>query len=201
MKPISKKQQTRKNTSKTEKPKRLKKCHYCGDRAIPYGSILPFCEKNECIYAHNNKCRAKKKRAAKREANQNDRKYMYQAAKKVMQKYARLRDWGKPCISCGIDYFKCQIHGGHFRPAGMNSAVVFNLWNINAQCAQCNSGNMKSGNVSEYRIGLINKIGEEKVVWLERQTQVVKHDVEYLNRLVKIFSKKILMVKKRKGIK
>lgn len=201
MKPISKKQQTRKNTSKTEKQKRLKKCRYCSERNIPYGSIRPFCYDNACIRAHNEKTRASEKRKAKQAHNQGDRKYMYQKAKGVMQKYARLRDWGEPCISCGIDYFKCQIHGGHFRPAGMNSAVVFNLWNINAQCAQCNSGNMKSGNVTEYEIGLIKKIGRDKVEWLKSQTQTHKHDIEYLSRLVKIFSKKILMVKRRKGIK
>lgn len=160
-----------------------------------------FCFENSCIIAHNNKTRESQKRAAKKKQNQGDRKYMYQLAKTVMQKYARMRDYGKPCISCGIGYFENQIHGGHFRPAGMNSAVVFNLWNINAQCAQCNSGNMKSGNVTEYEIGLKKKIGEDKVEWLKSQTQTHRHELEYLHRLVKIFSKKTLMVKKRKGIK
>ena len=47
--------------------------------------------------------------------------------------------------------------------------------NCHKQCSACNDGNKLSGNIHEYRKGLIKKIGTEKVEWLEGP-----HDPAYL---------------------
>ena len=114
----------------------------------------------------------------------------------IVQKIARLRDRHDGCISChmGANYGG-QWHGSHFRPAGNNSAVMFNLWNIHKACAQCNL--FKGGNISAYRPRLIEKIGLERVEWLESQTQVVKRDVGYLMRFKKVMGKRLRRMEKR----
>jgi len=48
--------------------------------------------------------------------------------------------------------------------------------NIHKACSECN--NFKSGNLSEFRIKLIGKIGLEMVEWLESQNQPYQWDLE-----------------------
>jgi 5-methylcytosine-specific restriction endonuclease McrA len=114
----------------------------------------------------------------------------------IVQKIARLRDRADGCISChmGPDY-RGQWHGSHFRPAGNHSAVELHLWNIHKSCAQCNLH--KGGNIAGYRPRLIEKIGLERVEWLEAQNQVTKRSVEYLKRFKKVMGKRLWRMEKR----
>jgi len=118
-----------------------------------------------------------------------------QECREIVQKIARIRDRHDGCISChmGANYGG-QWHGSHFRPAGNNSAVQFNLWNIHKACAQCNL--FKGGNIAAYRPRLVEKIGVERVEWLESQTQVVKRDVAYLMRFKKVMGKRLRRMEK-----
>jgi hypothetical protein len=116
--------------------------------------------------------------------------------KDIVQKIARIRDRADGCISChmGPDYAG-QWHGSHFRPAGNHSAVELHLWNIHKSCAQCNK--YKGGNIAGYRPRLIEKIGLERVEWLESQNQVTKRSVEYLKRFKKVMGKRLRRMEKR----
>lgn len=178
-----------------------KPCQYKGCKK-PFKPVNGFhvCCSPLCATLNaQDKAEKKKKReaaAALKAFNQQDISYMKEKAQKTINKYARLRDYGKPCISCGVGYFKRQVHGGHFRSQGNNSAIRYNLWNINAQCAKCNTHEM--ANVSlDYEANLKAKIGEEKVEWLKSQTQAKKYDIEYLQRLDRIFMKRIRILEKR----
>jgi hypothetical protein len=84
-------------------------------------------------------------------------------AKKSFQKWARLRDKDLPCISC--DKFTKLNDGGHYKKAEVYSGLIFNEYNVNLQCRKCNR--FLNGNELNYRIGLIKKIGEDKVLELE----------------------------------
>lgn len=146
---------------------------------------------------HLNKKASEKKTQVKRELiafNRQDIKKLTKTAKQVVQEYARLRDIDEPCISCRKPTAK-QWDGGHFMNAEFHSMVRFNLWNINKQCAGCNG--FDSQHLTNYRIHLIDKIGLVKVEWLEQQKGVQKYTAEYLNRLIKIFRKKVRVLKKR----
>ncbi|MGD1502665.1 recombination protein NinG [Vibrio harveyi] len=93
-----------------------------------------------------------------------NKKYGYRA-KKAQEKFNRfivIRDTGKPCISCGR---YLPLTCGHFRSVGACPELRFDEENAYGQCVECN-GN-KSGNVAEYRIQLIEKIGLERVERLE----------------------------------
>jgi hypothetical protein len=120
--------------------------------------------------------------------------------KAIVQKIARLRDRHDGCISChmGPDY-RGQWHGSHFRPAGNHSAVELHLWNIHKSCAQCNK--YKGGNIAGYRPRLVEKIGANRVEWLESQNQVTKRSgpayIEYLKRFKSVMGKKLRRMERR----
>lgn len=79
--------------------------------------------------------------------------------------YIRLRDSNEPCISCQTTR-DVQYHAGHYMAAGNYSFLRFNEDNVHKQCGK-NCNKELHGNLHEYRINLIKKIGLEKVIWLE----------------------------------
>jgi len=133
--------------------------------------------------------------AIKRESQKNPSQ-LEAECRTIVQKIARIRDRRDGCISCHMpaDYTGLW-HGSHFRPAGNNAAVQFHLWNIHKSCAQCNL--FKGGNLSAYRPRLVEKIGADRVEWLERQTQVVKTSKPYLLRFKVVMGKRLRRIEKR----
>ena len=73
----------------------------------------------------------------------------------LVNKYIRLRDHGKPCISCG-EYKVLQA--GHFFPVQGYKALRFNEDNINGECAGCNC--FDDAHLIPYHDNLKKKIGE-----------------------------------------
>ena len=114
----------------------------------------------------------------------------------IVNKYVRLRDHAEGCISCDKpSTWQGQWHASHFRSVGAATAVRFHLWNINKSCSVCN--NHLSGNLSAYEPRLMEKIGSAKVDWLRAQNQITRYDIPYLERLKKIFTKKVKRMEKR----
>lgn len=109
-------------------------------------------------------------------------------AQAVVNAYVRARDADKPCICCDRHH-QGQYHAGHWLSRGAHPELRFNLWNIHKQASYCN--NYKSGNVQEYRIKLIEKIGQDKVDWLEGPHEPAKFTVDYAKRIKQIFKKKL----------
>jgi hypothetical protein len=162
-----------------------KTCAMCPRQFLPRSSFATCCSQR-C--AMRKVKRDNTEKAAKEKAEFQARK---DAIKRdIVQAIARIRDRHDGCISChmGANYGG-RWHGSHFRPAGNNSAVQFHLWNINKACAQCNL--FKGGNVTAYRPRLVEKIGEDRVKWLESQNQVAKYTREYLLRFKKVMGKRL----------
>lgn len=90
--------------------------------------------------------------------------YWADKAQKAVNAYIRARDEGQPCISCGRHHTG-KVNAGHYRSRGAMAALRYHHDNIHLQCEPCNSS--KAGNQLEYRIRLIQKIGIERVEWLE----------------------------------
>lgn len=90
-------------------------------------------------------------------------------AKKRFHKFIRTRDANGNsfrCISCGKILPISKMQAGHFYSAGKYPPLRFNPDNVNGQCGfYCNK--MLSGNLNEYRKGLIIKIGLERVAKLD----------------------------------
>jgi hypothetical protein len=101
-------------------------------------------------------------------------------AQAAVNKYVRARDAGKPCVSCGA-LTAGQWDAGHYRSAGGHPALRLDPLNIHKQCSVCNAH--KSGNLIEYRKELINRIGLEKVEWLEGPHEPKKYSIEDLKAI------------------
>lgn len=98
----------------------------------------------------------------------------------VVNEYIRLRDAHLPCVSCGR-YHDGQWHAGHYRSAGGHPELRFEPLNIWRQCAPCNTH--KSGDLVNYRVELIRRIGPEKVEWLEGPHQPQRYTIEDLKAI------------------
>ena len=89
--------------------------------------------------------------------------------------YIRARDAGKPCICCGrgeAQGYGLASHGfdcGNFRSTGSASHLRFNEDNAHRQLVICNRHG--AGRAVDYRMGLIHRIGLERVDALERNNK------------------------------
>ena len=74
------------------------------------------------------------------------------------QRFIRLRDVGKSCISCDVKLSSItKFDAGHYYSASGTPQLLFNEFNCSGQCVFCNQH--KSGNLIEYRKGIIKRYG------------------------------------------
>jgi hypothetical protein len=92
----------------------------------------------------------------------------------------RDRAAGFPCISSGrpLDWSGNAVDAGHWRSTGSAPHLRFNPDNCHAQSKHDNL--YLSGNVQAYRVGLIARIGLERVEALENNNEVHKWTREEL---------------------
>lgn len=117
---------------------------------------------------------AKRKETRERKEKLKTKSDWTKQAQKSFNAYIRERDRFEPCISCGKPAdgrAEPQYRGdggwdcGHYRSVGACPELRFEPLNAHKQCVKCNQH--KSGNVVEYRIKLIERIGQRNLNWLE----------------------------------
>ncbi|HIF5510032.1 recombination protein NinG [Pasteurella multocida] len=161
----------------TKKPKEHK-CKVCGSYFVKSKSTQKVCSVDCAVKLSKEEARKKrekiqkaervetaKRMRARKEALKTRRDWLNDL-QKIFNKFIRLRDRDEPCISC-CRYHQGQWHAGHYKTVGSSPELRFDEKNVHKQCSACN--NHKSGNVTEYRINLIRKIGVEEVEKLERK--------------------------------
>ncbi|MCH4880189.1 recombination protein NinG [Pseudomonas sp. TMW22090] len=94
--------------------------------------------------------------------------------------WVRERDAELPCISCGRHH-QGKYDAGHYRTVGSNPALRFEPLNCHRQCSPCNT--QLSGNIVNYRIALVKRIGAEAVDWLEGPHEAKRYTVEELKAM------------------
>lgn len=176
------------------KPK-PKKCRVCPERFTPRNSLQVVCSV-PCAQVLAKKQQAKEK-AEDDKRKRRDAKKRKEAllsvsdwtkkAQKAFNAYVRERDREHGCISCSKPanatealtggYWDC----GHYRSTGACPELRFEPLNAHKQCKQCN--NQLSGNVVEYRINLINRIGAENLEWLEGPHEPKRYRIEDLRQI------------------
>jgi hypothetical protein len=90
-------------------------------------------------------------------------------AQQAVNSWVRYRDRDLGCISCDKpSTWSGQWHAGHYLSRGSHPELAYaaDEGNINRQCSQCNYFN-PAGTARRYREGLIERIGLDKVEWLE----------------------------------
>ena len=170
---------------------RRKRCPECRVMFTPARAGQAVCGEIECAIAHG---QSEKGRAiagkALAEVGRREIKVRKEALKsrsdhmkdtqQAFNEWVRHRDAALPCVSCGRHH-EGKYDAGHYRTVGSNPALRFEPLNCHKQCVPCNQH--KSGNVIEYRIELVRRIGIVNVEWLEGPHEPQKYTVEELKAL------------------
>jgi len=170
----------------------LKKCKNkaCSILFEPIKSIQPYCFNCtiERAKKHVKKQREKKERAEKKELKEklktvSDYKSDLQD---LVNKIARLIDYGQNCISCNC--VPKKSNGCHFKSVGSHSKLRYNLLNIYLGCNKCNSE--LGGNVHGYDDGIIAHFGREFWEYIKFQIvldfPILKMDIPELKEKIAI---------------
>ena len=168
-----------------------KKCRHCGEFFRPERRLQHYCLSSECVKAWVSKEKEKqwKLTKAKMKEDLKSTQDWMQEAQKVFNKYIRLRDKDKPCISC-LNPKPKKVNAGHFYSSGGHKFLTFDESNVHLQCEHCNS--FLSGNLHEYRKNIVQRIGLCELQRLDQDAQrTAKYSVDELKELIKVYKEKI----------
>lgn len=175
----------------------MSKCKHCKKPdATMKINLATFCDV-ECAYSHARAIQTKKASKDLTEQRKRDRETLkclktrsewMRELQAVFNKFIRLRDAELPCISCGR-FHQGQWHAGHYLSVGAHPELRFNELNVWRQCQPCNSH--LSGNLINYRIELIKRIGLAEVEKLEGKQEPLKLTVEQIQNLIKEYKAKV----------
>jgi hypothetical protein len=192
------------------KQPRPKKCSVktCRASFVPKVSFQSWCSPDCAVVIARDKQEKKRKSLAsieRREIKVRKEKLKSRAdhlreAQAAVNEYVRLRDAHLPCISCDSmpndnDLMTgSRWDAGHYRSVGACPELRFEPLNIHRQCVKCNRN--LSGNAVEYRIRLVQRIGADKVAWLEGPHEPRKYTVEEIKTIKSEYRAKTRELKK-----
>ena len=170
-----------------------KPCKQCGSMFEPQRPLAYICSP---ICASRYVKAAKKEEAERTKARKAAIKRipdLIKEAQVAFNAYIRARDKAKECICCGQDLGKSEIGGnydaGHYRSTGSASHLRFNEDNCHAQRKVCNR--YGAGRAVDYRIGLIARIGLERVEALEANNTTHKWQRDELIEIKQTYKRKL----------
>lgn len=151
----------------------------------------------DCAIKNIEKIKIKKEEKIKKEKLDalKTRKYWLKMAQFYFNKYIRERDLlnNEPCISCNL--YKNSAHdAGHYRAVNSAKGLRFNEDNCHRQCVQCNQH--LSGNLINYRMNLLKKIGKERLDFLENYNERVVFSIDQAKEIITKYKEKVKILKK-----
>ena len=174
----------------------MPRCKHCKQLFTPKYFNQKMCmDKDECIkaFSDSTKDQAWKKQKAKLKKELETVQDLMKIAQVACNTYIRKRDEGKPCISCGNDKPK-KVNAGHYYSSGGHKNVTFNEDNIHLQCEYCNS--FLSGNLINYRVNLLERIGSTKFHELENiANETRKYTRDELREIIAFYKEKTKKLK------
>ena len=149
----------------------------------------------QCAIAYGQKQKTKdlKQDIRRRKEQLKTRAQWLKEAQTEFNKYIRLRDAHLPCISCGRHHTG-QYHAGHYRTVGSMPALRFNEDNVHKQCSACN--NHLSGNIVNYRINLLAKIGQQRLEILEGKHEPLHLSIDDIKAIKQTYKAKCKALEK-----
>ena len=182
--------------------RRKKRCKVCKAMFTPARDFQAVCGEIACAIAHApaNQVRARKaladierKEIKVRKEKLKSRADHLKDTQIAFNAWVRERDAELPCISCGRHH-QGKYDAGHYRTVGSNPALRFEPLNCHRQCSPCNT--QLSGNIVNYRIALVKRIGAEAVDWLEGPHEPKKYTIEELKAMTADYRAKIRELKR-----
>tara|TARA_R100000734_G_scaffold3152_1_gene2953 strand:- start:530 stop:1060 length:531 start_codon:yes stop_codon:yes gene_type:complete len=168
----------------------MPRCKHCKEKFEAIHFNQKYCTKKECMDVWIKKAKQVQWKAKKRRMKEELRTtsdYVKEAQKWV-NKFVRLRDKDKNCISCDAP-LTGKFDAGHFFSAGGHGSVRFDVRNIHAQCVYCNQ--WEHGNLYQYHIRLLTKIGLKEFEDLEKQSKKMKKwEKDELKDIIKLYKQK-----------
>lgn len=174
----------------------MAKCKFCKKPATNKFGLNYFCDA-DCAYKQARANQDKKvskdiaeqrKRDRMRLTKLKTRSQWLSEAQAVFNKFIRLRDAKKNCISCGGKLGE-KYDAGHYKSRGAHPELRFEELNTHAQCVRCNQH--LSGNLINYRKGLLIRIGAEKLDWLEGNHEPLKLTIPEIQALIAEYKAKV----------
>ena len=150
----------------------MKACKRCNEQFTAYRTTDKYCyvcSKTE--QALKNLAKIKKDKVKKAKEDLLTTSDYLKLAQQVFNKWVNLRDKDLPCVSCG-KVINGRVNASHFYNANNHHNLRFNEDNVHSSCITCNQ--FLSGNLLEYRMRLIEKIGQERFNYLEENRSVVR---------------------------
>ncbi|PNA03546.1 MULTISPECIES: recombination protein NinG [unclassified Pseudomonas] len=187
-----------------------KSCKSCGDKFRPSLSTQKACSVKCALDLAKQPAN---QQVARKAIDQRDRREIkvrkeklksradhLREAQAAVNEYVRLRDAHLPCISCDSMPNDSDLmtgsrwDAGHYRSVGACPELRFEPLNIHRQCVKCNRN--LSGNAVEYRIRLVQRLGADKVAWLEGPHPARKYTVEEIKTIKAEYRAKTRELKK-----
>lgn len=144
---------------------KVHKCRICSADYIKSRPLQRVCSTScalELVKQTNAKREEKELQKNKRVAKK--RGDLLKEAQAAFNGYIRARDHASPCISCQRMH-QGQWHAGHYMSIGARPNLRFDERNVNKQCQPCNTH--LHGNLINYRLGLIARLGQSAVTAIE----------------------------------
>jgi hypothetical protein len=157
---------------------KMKVCKNCNNDFMPARPLQSCCGARCALMYVRNKDKNERKLAREKLKSRTD---YVNDLQKIFNKYIRLRDAGKNCIACGKPY-KGICHASHYLSVGAHPEKRFNENNVHGGCQKCNV--FLHGNLINYRLNLINKIGLDEVEKLENHSLHVKLTLPEIKDLI-----------------
>ena len=155
-----------------------KVCKVCTELFVPFQSFQKTCSGECALVLVRNKAKKESDKAGRKavkELRDNNVSHWKKKAQTTFNRFIRTRDKALGCISCG-NPFNSKYDAGHYRSVGAHPALRFDERNNNGQCVHCNQH--LSGNLVDYRIHLVKKIGLEALEILEGPTEPKRYRIE-----------------------
>jgi len=188
------------------KPKR---CKQCGTEFVPMRSTAIACSyrcAKAWVDARSEKLAKQREQIAKKIDRQltkerkealKSRNDWIKETQVAFNAYIRERDKDQTCICCGKPLGESKLGGGfdcgHYRSTGSAPHLRFNEDNAHGQTKFCNR--YRAGNAVDYRLGLIKRIGLERVEALEADNEPRKWTIDELKELKQKYKLKLKELK------